>query len=117
LLNTADTTEFLEARFSEHQFPPAFAQLLQRHTDGNPLFLINVLDYLVSRSLLAVVAGSWRLTVSLDELNLGVPDSLLQIIGKQLVRLSDKERCLLEAASVAGVEFCVGRLAEGAEAE
>jgi DNA-binding winged helix-turn-helix (wHTH) protein/tetratricopeptide (TPR) repeat protein len=117
LLNVDGIRELVELRFQQHEFPAQFAELLHKHTDGNPLFLINVLDYLVSRSLLVREGSGWRLQGSLHELNMGVPDSLLQIINKQLGRLSDSERSLLESGSVAGVEFCVAHLAEWDEAE
>jgi len=48
---------------------------------------------------------------------MGVPESLRQMIDKQLERLTPQERRVVEAASVAGREFSTATVAAGLEEE
>ena len=99
--------------------------LLHRQTDGNPLFLVNLLDYLVARGYLAekaedssstVPGGRWEVEARLfdlagmDDGREWVPDSLRQMIEKQIDCLNPHHQQLLETASVAGVEFSAAAL-------
>ena len=90
--------------------------LLHRQTDGNPLFLVNLLDYLVAHGYLSEVNGGWEVQARLFELantddgRDWVPDSLRQMIEKQIDRLNPHQQQLLETASVAGVEFSAAAL-------
>ena len=90
--------------------------LLHRQTDGNPLFLVNLLDYLVAHGSLSEVNGRWEVQArlfdlaSMDDGQDWVPDSLRQMIEKQIDRLNPHQQQLLETASVAGVEFSAAAL-------
>ena len=90
--------------------------LLHRQTDGNPLFLVNLLDYLVAHGSLSEVNGRWEVQARLFDLASmdggqdWVPDSLRQMIEKQIDRLNPHQQRLLETASVAGVEFSAAAL-------
>ena len=44
-------------------------------TEGNPLFMINVVDAWQAQGLLEVVEGEYRLCTEVDELAQGVPES------------------------------------------
>jgi DNA-binding winged helix-turn-helix (wHTH) protein/tetratricopeptide (TPR) repeat protein len=98
-------SEYLAARFPVSQLPAGLAHLIHQRTDGNPLFMVNVVDYLLARKLMVEVDGRWELKVKLEELEVGVPESIHQMIEKQVDRLRLEQQQVLEAASVAGVEF------------
>jgi DNA-binding winged helix-turn-helix (wHTH) protein/tetratricopeptide (TPR) repeat protein len=102
LLSEADVDAVIETRCPGNDFPTELVSWIHRRTSGNPLFLANVLDFAV-RS----VDGRWSLRAPLEELQSEVPDSLRQMIGKQVERLTNGEQEMLEAASVAGIEFPV----------
>ncbi|MBV8145519.1 MAG: hypothetical protein JO184_10975 [Gammaproteobacteria bacterium] len=97
--------EYLAADSSRDGVPQGLAQLLYRHTEGNPLFMVAALDHLTQRGLIARENGTWQLKVPLGEVDLGVPETLRQMIEAQIDRLSQLERLALEAASVQGTEF------------
>src|SRR5262249_60621696 len=40
--------EYLARRFPQHRFPRDLAVILHRNTDGNPLFVVNTIDYLIA---------------------------------------------------------------------
>lgn len=107
--------EYLTTRFSGHQFPPHLHQVIHHRTDGNPLFMVNVTNYLVSQGVIAMADGRWELKGDPGDLDVGVPESLRQLIEQQLHRLSSEERETLEAASVAGPEFSAAAVAAGAD--
>ena len=108
-------SEYLAARFPVSQLPAMLAHLIHQRTDGNPLFMVNVVDYLLARKLLVETDGRWELKVKLEELEVGVPESIHQMIEKQVDRLSLEQQQMLEAASVAGVEFSAAAVAAALE--
>jgi predicted ATPase len=104
-LTEAAVAEHLDVRFPGHRFPAALAALIHERTEGNPLFMVNTIDYLVSERLLEQRDGEWRVTAALAAIKLGVPDSIRHLIEKQIDRLDPADQRLLEVASVAGAEF------------
>jgi predicted ATPase len=89
------------------------ARLLHRRTDGNPLFLVNVVEYLVAQGVLVQAEGTWVVHGGVEEIADRVPESLRQMIETQIARLSSAERQMLEVASVAGAEFSAAAVAAG----
>jgi DNA-binding winged helix-turn-helix (wHTH) protein/tetratricopeptide (TPR) repeat protein len=109
--------DYLQARCPEHRFPPALASLIHQRTDGNPLFMVNVVDSLVERGSARRVDGRWQLTVGLDEVAVAVPKSVVGMIQMEIDRLSPPDRGILEAASVAGMDFSVAAVAAAVDAD
>ncbi|HST09000.1 MAG TPA: AAA family ATPase [Terriglobales bacterium] len=105
--------EYLRAKFPGHQFSGRLARMIHRRTEGNPLFMVNVVEYLIDEKLLVQDQGAWKIPVDLAEVELGVPESIKQLIEKQLERLSPDERAVLEGASVAGMECSSVAIAAG----
>lgn len=103
LLDATAVAAYIEARMP--QLPPAATRHIHRHTEGHPLFLVHILDHLLAQSQPLPLGGSW------DEFELGVPETLLELIGQGIDRLSPEQRRLLEACSVAGFHFCASTIA------
>jgi predicted ATPase/DNA-binding winged helix-turn-helix (wHTH) protein len=104
-LDVAAVDEYLSRRFPGHGFPAELTRVLHRNTGGNPLFLVNTMDYLVGRGQLREVDGRWMLAAGVEAIAPAVPDTLSQLIEKQLEALAPDEQTLLAVASVAGMEF------------
>ena len=104
-LSVAAVGEYLARRFPRHRFPPELAGVLHRNTDGNPLFVVNTVDYLIARGQFREFDGQWELSVPVDEIALGTPETLAQMVQKHFERLTPDEQALLAVASVAGAEF------------
>jgi DNA-binding winged helix-turn-helix (wHTH) protein/predicted ATPase len=117
LFTEVEVAQYLAARFPRQQLPPALGRALHQSTEGNPLFLVNVVDYWVSQKVLVETGGHWQLAAGVEDIAAGAPESLRQMIEKQVRRLTPEERRLLEAASVAGVEFLTAAVAAGLEEE
>jgi DNA-binding winged helix-turn-helix (wHTH) protein/tetratricopeptide (TPR) repeat protein len=99
-LGEADITEYLTGEASETIPSEALAALLYRHSEGNPLFMVAALEHLEERGLICREHGGWQPTVALEEIDLGVPESLSRMIEAQVEQLSTEEKRVLEAASL-----------------
>jgi DNA-binding response OmpR family regulator len=117
-LSAADVAEYLGGE-SGASLPEGFAELIYRYSEGNPLFMSAALDHMTEHGSIAREAGKWRLQVPLQEIDLGVPEILRQMIEAHIHHLTAEEQRVLEAASVAGVSFSANALAavlqQGAE--
>lgn len=114
-LSEAATEAYMGARFPGVNFPVEVTRLLHERTEGNPLFMDNVLSAWVSEGKLERTGGSWALQVNARHLAAGVPDTLRQLIAQQLERLAPAEQEVLEAASAAGAEFTAAGVAAGSD--
>ncbi len=97
--------QYLSRRFPGHGFPSELALVLHRNTDGNPLFLVNTIDYLIGQEQLREIDGQWQLVGPVEDIAARAPDTLWQLVERQVERLTADEQAVLVAASVAGVEF------------
>ena len=110
-LSAAAVRGYLAARFPNSDFPPALADLIHAHTGGHPLFVVGIVDHLLSRGWILDTAPGWGLSTPAETLELGVPDDVRLMIETQFQRLSPTDRGLLEVASVAGNDITAAVLA------
>jgi len=106
---------YLSVRFPVNRFPAKLAALIHERTEGSPLFMVNAVDYLVAERLIRERDDCWDLVVEIEKVQVGVPDSIKQMIEKQIDHLEADERRTLETASVAGAEFSTLAVAAGLE--
>jgi DNA-binding winged helix-turn-helix (wHTH) protein/predicted ATPase len=97
--------DYLEAQFPGHRFPPELAEVLHERTEGNPLFMVSTINYLIAEGFVARDGDGWAVTAEIDRIKVGVPDSIRHLIDRQFDRLDGSQQRVLEAASVDGVEF------------
>ena len=96
--------------------PAELVERIVERSDGNCLFIEELLRTWVSVGTLVNDSGSWRLTVPMEEIPL--PQSVQSIYAAQLDDLPPDARRLARRASVAGRRFPVRALAPlGAEAD
>jgi predicted ATPase len=115
LLNAADIAAYLRMRFPESVFPTGLAQALSQRTEGNPLFLVNVVEDLVAQGVLVLENSCWALQGDLEAIAMEVPKSIRQLIARQSARLLPAEQHVLEAASMTGMEFSAAAVAAALE--
>ncbi len=109
--------QYLSARFPHACLPADLARAIHRRTGGNPLFMVNVVDYLISRNLMNLPGPALNMLPLLEAVESSVPENLQQMIEMQIGRVSPGEQALLEAASVAGLEFPAVAVAAGLDAD
>ncbi|NOT53717.1 MAG: AAA family ATPase, partial [Deltaproteobacteria bacterium] len=88
----------------------ALAVVLYRHTEGNPLFMVKLIDDLEARAALAHAATHEEQTATAT-LATVVPHNIRQMVEQQFARLSPIQRKTLLTASVEGVEFSATSIA------
>jgi predicted ATPase len=117
LLTEVHVAEYLRARFPVNTLPAGLARALYERTEGNPLFLVNVVDDLVAQEVIAQGEEGWTLQGGLAVIEGQVPESIRHLIAKQSKRLLPAEQRVLQAASVAGMEFPTAAVAAALEAD
>jgi DNA-binding winged helix-turn-helix (wHTH) protein len=105
-LTESDVTTYLKLRCVAGDPPHGLATLLHRHSGGNPLFMVAALEHLTRRGLLSREIDGWNLTVPLSDIEVGVPDTIREMIEAGIARLSLEEQQALATASAVGVMFC-----------
>ncbi len=100
-----EVAEYLAADSPRSELPAGLADVVHKHTEGNPLFIVALLEHLTRRGLVSREKGVWLTLVPLAEIDLGVPETQRQRIEAQIERLSAEEQRSLEAARVVGASF------------
>ena len=91
---------------SQHQVSASLAELVYRRTDGNPLFVHELLRFALEDGLIERRDGALR-RVGQDALAGRIPEGLRDVVGKRLSRLGPHTNRALSVASVIGREFQV----------
>ncbi len=107
----ASVTAYLTQRYGHSSLATHVSRLLHQRTSGHPLFLVTVVETLVRQGALREGAAGWELVGGLEAAVRDVPDSLRQFIEQQFEQLPAAEQAILEAASVAGVDFAAAAVA------
>jgi len=116
-LEEADVAEYLSVEFVESSFPAGLAPLIYRHSNGNALFMVTILQDMVKKCLIAQCNGEWALTLPLENVDPSVPETLQQLIEAQFQQLSAQEQSVLRTACVAGERFAAWAIAIAPESE
>ena len=85
--------------------------MLYQRTQGHPFFFVTMIDAFVRQGYLVAHPAGWAFHGELDTVRLGVPDSVRQLIERQLEDAQPDEQAILVAASVAGAEFSAAAVA------
>jgi predicted ATPase len=120
LLGPENVADYLRSRFSSEpgeRWLVTLAQGIHERTEGNALFVVNLVDNLVARGVLdpSGVAQRAEVVPLLDPSHGEMPYSILQMIERNVDQLASDEQLVLEAASVAGAEFSSAALAAALE--
>jgi len=116
-LGESDVADYLEVRFVNGAFPDGLAKSIYRHSGGNALFMVTILQEMVKKGLIAQDQGKWILTVALRDVEPSVPETLDQLIDAQFQQLSSVEQRILRTASVVGERFSTWAIAPASEME
>jgi DNA-binding winged helix-turn-helix (wHTH) protein/tetratricopeptide (TPR) repeat protein len=106
----AEVGELVAARLQQRPVPEDFVRALHAHTEGLPLFAVNLLDELIADgALYREEADGWQFP---DASAFRLPHGVAGVVEKQITRLPSDLQLLLGAASVAGTEFIHAPLAD-----
>lgn len=104
-LSQDDFDRYLALAFAGHQFPAELAAVLHARTEGNPLFMVDLLRYLRDRGVIVQDQDRWALVRAVPDFQRELPESVRAMIQRKVDQLSTADRHLLMAASVQGPEF------------
>ncbi len=108
-LNRASLKQLVSGELKQDEPPEGLTAFLHRHSEGNPLFAIAILEHLIAQGHLAYVKRKgialWELCTSLDDAGASVPEELAQMVELEIEQLSPLEQSVLEAGSLTAVAF------------
>jgi DNA-binding SARP family transcriptional activator/pimeloyl-ACP methyl ester carboxylesterase/predicted ATPase len=110
-LDEAAATAYVEARLPGAELAPDTCAALLSRTRGSPLFLEKVIDSWVERGLAVAEGDAWRVAGDPEQLTGDLPDTVLQLVDQELLRLPTEDQPILEAASALGAEFSAALVA------
>jgi class 3 adenylate cyclase len=88
----------LMTTLGEQEVPPEFVKAIYRETEGNPLFVEEILKHLVEEGKLSLQSGQWvSSTGGVPQLD--IPEGIRDIVRRRLSRLSEDCRGILTLAS------------------
>jgi predicted ATPase len=99
----------LSRKLAQDVLPPELPDFVFQRSEGNPLFVIAVVEHLIARGVLIRRGENgtdqWEQCLPFPEMEDGVPDSLARMIEMEIVRLGDEDQRVLEAASLMSFAF------------
>lgn len=104
-LNADEVRRMLES-IARQEVPWGLAEAVHRQTEGNPLFVQEVVRYLSEEGLIKREGGRWQSSRE-TPLEMTIPEGLRDVIGKRLSMLSPDCNKVLSVASVIGREFAL----------
>jgi predicted ATPase len=113
-LPAEDVAAYIAGRLEGPVAAP-FAAFIHERTEGNALFLVNILDHLTEQGLVERREGQWTLGGGAAANLTSLPEELRQLIMRRIEVLPPEARRVLEAASVVGEAFTVAAVAAGAQ--
>jgi DNA-binding winged helix-turn-helix (wHTH) protein/predicted ATPase len=105
LLSRDEIESYLDLEFPDHVLPPTFSEVIHSKTEGNALFMVDVVRYLRTQGLIASEGGHWRLVQEISAIERGIPQSVRSMIQRKIEQLEEADRDLLVTAAVQGYEF------------
>jgi len=105
LLTEEHIAGYLNASFSPNDFPRELPALIQRKTEGHPLYATGLIQFLAERGDIHRKNGHWTLSRPLSEMDLEVPEGVRTMIQKKIEAMEEEARKTLQYASVEGEEF------------
>ncbi len=114
-LTTEEVGAYLASQFPDSTVPATLGAVVHHRTEGNPLFVVNVVKDFVTRGVIVQRDGQWDLVGEVGKIEL--PSGLRQFVEQQVARSTLEERAVLEAASVVGMDFSVAAVASALRKE
>jgi predicted ATPase/DNA-binding winged helix-turn-helix (wHTH) protein len=111
-LTAADVAAYVAGRLGGPVAAP-LTELVAARTDGNALFMVNIVEHLVQQGLVVRRAGQWTLREGAEAAAMSLPEGLRQLLLRRIEALAPAARRVLEAASVVGEAFAVAAVAAG----
>ena len=114
LLSPEDVAAYVAGRLGGPVAAPLTA-LVAARTNGNALFMVNIVEHLVQQGVVVWRAGQWTLREGTAAQVASLPAGLAALLLRRIEALPPEARWVLEAASVVGEAFAVAAVAAGVQ--
>ena len=111
-LPAADVAAYVAGRLGG-PVAEALTAWIEHRTDGNALFLVNIVEHLVQQGAVVRRAGQWTLREAAAAQAACVPAGVRGLLLRRIEALAPATQRVLEAASVVGEVFAVAAVAAG----
>src|SRR5262247_1074268 len=112
LLSAEAVTAYVAGRLGGPVAAPLASFICER-TEGNALFLVNIVEHLVQQGWVVRQEGVWTLRAGSEAQIASLPEGVRQLLLRRLQELPPEVCRVLEAASVVGKAFAVAAVAAG----
>ncbi len=112
LLTQADVTACVSNRL-KGDVSPQLARVIFERSDGNPLFVDNLIRQLVKQNAILQRDQQWAISDSSMEVLEQIPKALNSLILRRFEALAQADRQVLEVGSVSGQKFTTAAVAAG----
>ncbi|HSF30145.1 MAG TPA: AAA family ATPase [Candidatus Tectomicrobia bacterium] len=116
-LSAADVEAYLAVCLMNDALATSLSPTLHRRTEGNPLFMVNLLEHWMAQGWLYQQHGQWTLRSGWEAIAREIPATLRELVTQRQARLESTEQRLLDVASVSGLEFSAASIAAGLATE
>ena len=113
-LSAADVAAYVAGRLGGPVAAP-LTEYVYTRTDGNALFMVNIVEHLVQQRVVVRQAGQWTLRAGSEAQVASLPKGLRQLLLRRIQELPPEVCRVLEAASVVGKAFTVAAVAVGSQ--
>jgi predicted ATPase len=102
-LSPESTAELLGDLLGSDPSLQQLRELIQERTGGNPFFIEEIVQSLIETSVVAGARGAYRLVTPTAEV--GLPATVQSVLAARIDRLPEREKRVLQTASVIGKKF------------
>ena len=112
-LSVTATTELAARLVGADALPRELLARIPESTEGNPLFVRELMRMLVDDGVISDASGRWEMVIDVEAVE--VPPTINSLLASRVERMSPEERRVLELASVVGSEFPIGAVEAAGE--
>ncbi len=104
-LTEEDVASYIAQQFPRNTFPESLPQIVYQRTEGNALFMTEMLRYLRHHRVLVEEAGIWSCTRPPSEIRQLIPVGISSMIRLKVQKAGEEDRMILLAGAVQGLQF------------
>ncbi len=102
-LSFQNSSKMIKIRLGLEDLPPSFLQMMYRECEGNPYYIVEMLNSMVDEGVIDPYAYKWDPERDLSDII--VPASIKDITRRRIENLSTEEKKVMMYASIIGAEF------------
>jgi len=102
-LSLNDSDKMITSILRSKEIEDNFTEKIYQDTEGNPFFILEILQLLEEENYIIIDDGKWKLDKDIEYIDL--PSRINDLITRRTDRLSEEQRRILSCASVEGEKF------------